>query len=432
MMKDRQNIVIIISDQQRWDSLGCNGNDFVKTPYLDEFSKEALNFKNSFTPFPVCTPARATMWTGVYPHAHGLIHNRYGIDDVINYESKIPTTVFEMLQNAGYTTAYFGKWHLGEKNSGRFDIWEGFNSHGGHWIDGKQSFQGGKYKSYEYNDLFIKFIKSPQSKKKPFVGVISYYPPHNPFTAPIEFYKPYRGKGIPFAGYYAAVSAIDYYAGNIIKAIKNERLFDDTIIFYISDHGETFNYRDSNLLNKGSIDVSLHKWLCYEESIRIPTILYVPGQTGKKILKPIGLQDLSPTILDIAGIKIPDYMHGKSLLRFLSNQTFKWRDDYYIESERRKTRTFQRSIWTNKWKLILGWDENHYLFNLNTDPEEELNIFNTPRKDKHNQFSHFQDYSNIIINLTKRMKKNAVEINDIIGLELFDKIIRQKNYFNNK
>ena len=100
MMKDRQNIVIIISDQQRWDSLGCNGNDFVKTPYLDEFSKEALNFKNSFTPFPVCTPARATMWTGVYPHAHGLIHNRYGIDDVINYESKIPTTVFEMLQNA--------------------------------------------------------------------------------------------------------------------------------------------------------------------------------------------------------------------------------------------------------------------------------------------------------------------------------------------
>ena len=81
MMKDRQNIVIIISDQQRWDSLGCNGNDFVKTPYLDEFSKEALNFKNSFTPFPVCTPARATMWTGVYPHAHGLIHNRYGIDE---------------------------------------------------------------------------------------------------------------------------------------------------------------------------------------------------------------------------------------------------------------------------------------------------------------------------------------------------------------
>ena len=56
----------------------------------------------------------------------------------------------------------------------------------------------------------------------------------------------------------------------------------------------------------------------------------MPGQTGKKILKPIGLQDLSPTILDIAGIKIPDYMHGKSLLRFLSNQKFKWRDDYYI------------------------------------------------------------------------------------------------------
>ena len=127
-MDSRPNILIIISDQQRWDSLGCNGNYFVNTPNLDAMATRGANFQLPFTPFPVCTPARASMWTGVHPNKHGVIYNRYGIDDVISYESKTKTTLFEMMRGSGYTTAYFGKWHLGEKNSGRFDVWKGFNT----------------------------------------------------------------------------------------------------------------------------------------------------------------------------------------------------------------------------------------------------------------------------------------------------------------
>ena len=97
-MDSRPNILIIISDQQRWDSLGCNGNSFVDTPNLDAMATRGANFQLPFTPFPVCTPARASMWTGVHPNKHGVIYNRYGIDDVISYESKTKTTLFGMIR----------------------------------------------------------------------------------------------------------------------------------------------------------------------------------------------------------------------------------------------------------------------------------------------------------------------------------------------
>ena len=131
-MSCRPNIIVIVSDQQRSDTLGCNGNTFAHTPNLDAMATRGANFSQAFTPFPVCTPARASMWSGVHPNRHGITYNRYGIDDVFSYEGKVKTTMFEIMRNEGYKTAYFGKWHLGEKNSGRFDVWSAFNSHGGH------------------------------------------------------------------------------------------------------------------------------------------------------------------------------------------------------------------------------------------------------------------------------------------------------------
>jgi arylsulfatase A len=115
-----------MSDQQRLDTLGCYGNKFVETPSLDNVATEGARFANCFTPWPVCTPARASMWTGVYPHAHGVIENVYGSDDALESIALVSGTVFDKLKESGYATAYFGKWHLGEKNPVAFDVWEGF------------------------------------------------------------------------------------------------------------------------------------------------------------------------------------------------------------------------------------------------------------------------------------------------------------------
>ena len=122
---EKPNIILLMTDQQRWDSLGCNGNKFVSTPNLNRLAAEGANCSNSFTPWPVCTPARATMWTGVYPHQHQVIYNTYNMDNLLKETAHEQRTVFESMQEAGYTTAYFGKWHLGEIDLGMFDVWGG-------------------------------------------------------------------------------------------------------------------------------------------------------------------------------------------------------------------------------------------------------------------------------------------------------------------
>ena len=94
------------------------------SPHLDRLAGEGVMFRHCFTPWPVCTPARATMWTGLYPHAHGVIDNVYGIDDALQTVARTPVNLFDLLKQQGYATAYFGKWHLGNKNPGAFDVWE--------------------------------------------------------------------------------------------------------------------------------------------------------------------------------------------------------------------------------------------------------------------------------------------------------------------
>jgi choline-sulfatase len=246
----------------------------------------------------------------MYPHAHGVIENVYGIDDALNSIALVSGTVFDLLKENGYTTAYFGKWHLGEKNPAVFDVWEGFNSLGSHWVD---SLIDGQYRPDVQTDQCIEFLRSRASVREPFVMVQAYYPPHDPFTAPRRFYKLYRDKGVPFAGYYAAVSNIDYNTGRIIRALDELGLMENTMVLFFSDHGETFKYRDDGE----------HKFVCFDEAIRVPLIIQWFGHVtaGLTINSMVGLQDLMPTILDYAGCGIPQYLHGSSLRALLEGRS---------------------------------------------------------------------------------------------------------------
>ena len=415
-MQSSPNILVIVSDQQRWDTLGCNGNSFAQTPNLDAMAERGANFLYPFTPFPVCTPARASMWTGVHPNKHGVIYNRYGIDDVLSYESKVQTTMFELMQDAGYSTAYFGKWHLGEKNSGRFDVWSGFNSHGGHWEEGKQSFQGGKFRPESQTEQMIEFLESDPAKNKPFIAIQSYYPPHNPFTAPTESYAPYRGKGVPFAGYYAAVTMLDSLVGRLRQALEQTGLAENTLVFYVSDHGETFNFEET----------APHKWVCQDASIRVPFLMEGPGvPVGARFESLVGLEDLMPTIFHAAGIEAPDYLDGDNIFDLFDKKP--GREAYYVQTEARKVRTLQRCVRTLDWKLILSWDEAHEMYDLQTDPEEQLNIFNVPRWDKQTQYQHFEDQSERVVLLAQIMLRRAEELEDFAGVEMASRVLRQNS-----
>ena len=412
----KPNIILILTDQQRWDSLGCNGNKFVSTPNVDQLAAGGANCTNSFTPWPVCTPARATMWTGVFPHQHQVIYNSYDMDNLLKETSHEQRTLFEAMSAGGYTTAYFGKWHLGEKDPGLFDVWKGWNSLGGHWVNNKH---GGLYKPALQTDQMIDFLKEQEQSDKPFIAVNSFYPPHDPYTAPKEFYEPYRGKGVPYAGYYAAVSALDHYVRQITDTLDELGLTEDTIVVYYSDHGDMFSYRGSD-----------HKFTCHEDSIKVPFIVSWPGtiEAGTIIDEFVGLQDLMPTVLDWAALEIPDYMHGKSLVPLLNGESIAWRDAHYTENILRDTRIDQRCIRTNEWKLILtrpvsglrAYSGDHALYNLIDDPEEELNVYKTPRKDGHNQYLQFPPYTDVIDELANILKRHAQEVDDSLGIDLAD------------
>ena len=359
---------------------------FAVTPNLDRIAAGGVRFSNSFTTCPVCSPARATLWTGVYPSEHKIESCVYGFDNAISEFYPRKPTIFELFKEAGYTTAYYGKWHLGCADPGFFDMWRGYNSLGMgekdnspgsrgegvglYWVDGEI---GGQYKPELETERFIDFLKPQASTDKPFFGVCSYYPPHAPATAPERFFAPYRGRGVPVPGYYAAIGAIDHYIGRILDALRFSGLEENTVLLFCSDHGDTHKYRQG-----------VHKTTCYEEAIKIPLLLNWPGQIrgGKVVDQLVGLEDIMPTLLNVAGLEVPDHLHGQSLVPLLGSESQPWRHAYYVQNQTIEN-IRQRCLRTGQWKLILSewpiavkdYAADNYLFDLARDPEEQTNLY---------------------------------------------------------
>jgi choline-sulfatase len=409
-MTRRPNLIVVMSDQQRMDSLACYGNRFTVTPGTDAMAAAGLCFDAATTPWPVCTPARGTLWTGVYPTTHGLIDNLYGVDNAFATHSAVRETVFDRLKAAGYTTAHFGKWHLGEAQPPFFDHWEeSFNSRLGHWVDGRQD---GIYRPDRATDAAIRYLGAQAGAAQPFAMVLSFYPPHDPYTAPRRFYDPYRGRGVPFAGYYAAVTALDADLARLRAALHETGQADNTVLLYLSDHGDTFGYRDEGE----------HKFVCHDESIRIPLLAEGPGiAPGTRCAAPVALQDIAPTLLDLAGVAPPGHMQGRSLVPLLHGQGVPrgWRAGAYVQTITHVSKLHQRAWRDARWKLIVSDNGAHELYDLAADPEEELNIFLTPRPDGGFQrFDHIPDHARTIAALAEAMEAAATAIDDAEGRTL--------------
>jgi choline-sulfatase len=409
----RPNIVLIMADQQRADSLACAGNRFTVTPNLDRLAREGVRFTRAFTTWPVCTPARGTMWTGLYPHAHGLIENVYGIADAFQSVAKVRTTLFDLAKKAGYTTAHFGKWHLGDDKPHYFDVWEAcFNSRVHHWVD---ALDRGKYRPELQTDHALAFIRSRKPGDAPYLLVQGYYPPHDPYTAPQCFYEPYRGKGIPFAGYYAAVTALDHEVGRLLDALEETRTRDNTVIVYFADHGDTFFYREDGE----------HKFVCFEESILIPFLMSWPAglPQGRVTDRPITLADLLPTVLDLAGAPIPGGIHGTSVLPVARGGHVPWRDDAYVQNRTHKRLIDQRCFRTEAWKLIGSKNGPHSLYDLRRDPEEEMDLFETPRADVMGRFANEPSHAEAARELAHKMRDAAARIDDAEGVVIAEGVL---------
>lgn len=410
---DRQhtNILLIVTDDQRWDQLGVvqreQGSEarfpFLETPRLDALAEQGMRFRNAFVTTSLCSPSRAAILTGQYNHVNGIIDNTTPFPQRPTFASA--------LQAAGYTTAFIGKWHHGDTQWERpgFDYVATFLGQGnyndqtfkvdGSWFETKTT----GYVDERSVDFAIDFLEDQGDE--PFAMMIGFKAVHQPFTPMTEDANRYTSNTIrPAPNWYAAapwkdraplriprrprnppgwmdilrtVNAIDRNVGRLLDALDDLQLADNTLVILTSDNG--FYLGEHQLGDKRS---------AYEESIRVPLIVrmpatVVPGAISDELVLNI---DLAPTILDIAGVDVVDNpMQGRSLRPLLAGEAVPWRQaflyEYWQENEFWKGPGEPRTpsilaLRTRTHKLVTYPDYENWtqLFDLEADPYEMRNL----------------------------------------------------------
>jgi len=416
----KPNLVFVFADQLRACSVGCYGDKQAITPNIDRMASEGVRFTNAISTWPVCSPYRAMMMTGMYPMSNGVVYNDFPIWDGLPY-------IGSTFKSHGYETGYIGKWHLQGKGEGGnvpedrrlgFDYWMPVS---GQILtegpDGKQV-----WRPDVQTDKAIEYIRT--HKDKPFCLFMSWNPPHDPYIAPDQYMNMFppdkmelrpntsekelvrielERHPIPASnqeavrkrqewrkridsddgirrnmqGYYAATHGLDVCMGRIMKALDEAGIADDTILVFTSDHGDML----------GSHRMS-HKQEPFEESICIPFILRYPrlvprGKTTDALFSPM---DVMPTILSLAGLPIPNGVQGVSCAEaalgrrhdqheallimkmlpggnpWIINAATEWR------GVRTKTHTYARLADGGPWILYNNVDDPYQMRNLVNDP----------------------------------------------------------------
>ena len=397
----KPNILFILIDDMGWMDLGCQGNKNLHTPNIDALAKSGIRFTDAYAPAPVCSPTRAAIMTGQSP-ARLQITNHLPHQDRFTPKSskllparmlnhlplKYVTLAEKLKKDAGYATAFIGKWHLytgkNEKynplNQG-FDINIGGCSYGGpptffdpYKIDFLANRKKGEYLPDRLADEAIAFITKQQSANKPFFVALWNYTVHWPMEAPADLLKKY--KNLPVRGYrdyrYAAmIEAMDNAVGKVLNSLDNLNLTDETLVIFSSDNGPFGGVGDASPLraDKGHL---------YEGGIRVPLIIRWPGKIKPRTLDetPVILTDLYPTILEVSGIdsNVNYPVDGKNLLpllkerKKLNNRAIFW---HYPNFAFHRDNRLGSAIREGDYKLLHFYDNDSIeLYNLRKDISE--------------------------------------------------------------
>lgn len=345
MNRSRPNFLFILTDQQRFDAVGFVGSRLVRTPNLDRLARHGVYFTHSYCAQAVCSPSRASIFSGLFPTTHRVTDNVYGIEDVASSDDYRMSDLWPgRLQKAGYRTCYIGKWHLGEKGPACFDEWHGFNSLLPHWTGEPQK---SKYRTEVEADQAIEFLR--RNRDNPFVLCLSHYPPHTPYTAPDRFVSLYENTPLKPKEYYGAVSAVDHHVGRVITKLRDLGLADNTVVVFTSDHGDHFGARPGNAHKRGA----------YDDCARVPLVFYAPRliespQVRSELVSNV---DLMPTLLELASVDAPRIQHGVSLTPLLRGEHPSWRSAVCIQNTEGtpddEGGIQSRGVRTSDWKLML-------------------------------------------------------------------------------
>lgn len=415
-VNEKPNIIWIFGDQHRAQALGCAGDPNARTPNIDNFSELGVTFTNAVSGFPLCCPFRGSLLSGRYPH-----------NAVPGHEYALPEgqkTIAHPFNEAGYRTAYFGKWHVGgwHERDGRaamfitdpakrggFETWAGYENNNSQWDSwvhggtGKDAFHYRLpgYETDELTNLLIRYIKERGEERKrnaasakPFFAALSVQPPHDPYVAPEEFMSRYNPAHLEMrpnvpnvkrvmeqarreaAGYYAMIENLDHNFGRVRKALDEAGLGFNTHLMFFSDHGDMHGSQGM-----------FRKTNPFQESIRIPFVIggELPRYEGRKNGRlPVVLNhvDIAPTTLGLCGIKKPEWMQGSDLShhRLTKEASGPEPDSAFLQQviptgHGNSINTPYRGVVTKDgWKYVCFENQSWVMFHLNEDPYEQVNL----------------------------------------------------------
>lgn len=422
----RPNIVFVLVDDLRFDELGCTGHPFAQTPHIDSLARHGTLFRNAFAVTPLCSPSRATFLTGQYPHTNGIVDNT----DRSALSHRLTTWPRRLREDAGYETAFIGKWHMGNDDSPRpgFDHWVSFPGQG-ESIDPPINENGrtARVKGYITDILTaraVDVIRQKRATDRPFCLYLAHKAIHpnvqqaadgsvkstggaEEFIVAERHRALYAGAKLPRRGNYAKpprnkraleqeipnlpplspatatddatilnrmrmTKAIDEGVGEMLKALRETGQLDNTVFVFTSDHGYFY----------GEHCLNAERRLAYEETIRIPLIVRSPGARGRRESRAmVASIDLAPTMLELAGVAPPPNLEGRSLATLLRGDAKPWRDallfEYYSDTVFPRIRKMgYQAVRTSRWKYIRYRELDHgeELYDLEKDPFELENI----------------------------------------------------------
>lgn len=416
---ERPNLIFLLTDDQRWDALGCMGNPVIKTPNIDKLAEEGVTFDNAFATTAICATSRASFLTGQYARRHGVVDFR----TVLTPEA-FQQTFPALLRAAGYRTAFIGKWGVGNNlPADQYDYWKGFAGQGQYFVDGQP------HMTQRLENQTLEFLDTCQADQ-PFCLQVSFKaahcqdgpgwqfrhaPKYTEYYAedeitPAETVSEEAYAKLPkqlqggesrvrwerrFDGdemlqknvkdYYRLLTGVDDFVGAMVGKLNEKKLADNTVIIYTSDHG--FFLGEHGLSGK---------WLMYEPSIRIPMIVYDPrlpkSLRGRHLDEMVLNIDVAPTLLDFAGVKIPAVMQGQSLKPLVEDkQSEPWRTEFMYEHLfPHATIPQSEGVRSEDWKYV-DYEKTEpkleQLFDLKNDPHETTNLAGDPKyADKLNEF----------------------------------------------
>ena len=453
MEPERPNILFLLTDNQHWTSMGAAGNDIIFTPHMDDLAARGVMFENSFVTTPICGASRASFLTGLYRRSH-----QFDFRTPPFRASLGPITYPALLKAAGYRTGFIGKFGIesdGYMNvedelavlDSMFDHFDDFEHWGPDYYFERQADGSLRHLTDVTGDKIVDFLRQWRGTdaKRPFCLSVSFNAPHCQDDHPQQYIWPdsvddlYHDAVIPvpptaapafietqpdfikqsenrerwlrrfgtpelfqenMKGYYRMVSGIDVVLGRVLQELDALGAADSTVVIFTSDNGMFFGER-------GLSDC----WLLYEDSIRVPLVVMDPrfdeSRRGARLGELALNIDISPTIVELAGVPVPEAVQGRSLLPLLDNGPADWRQDFYCEHLfEHPLIPKSEGLRTTRWKYIKyvelpasdeeqrregnavkggigtrirGGNRYEELYDLESDPLEADNVIDDPR-----------------------------------------------------